>query len=44
MAETASPVYHLEGGVYGWYTAFGDEGFIGKHSSPNTIALMEQNC
>ena len=26
----ASPVYHLDGGVYGWYRAFGDEGFTGR--------------
>lgn len=27
--KAASPVYHLDGGVYGWYRAFGDEGFTG---------------
>ena len=28
--KAASPVYHLDGGVYGWYRAFGDEGFTGR--------------
>jgi rhodanese-related sulfurtransferase len=33
--KAASPVYHLDGGVYGWYRAFGDEGFTGTYDTGN---------
>ena len=43
--KAASPVYHLDGGVYGWYRAFGDEGFTGGavhyHSSITCILTIQ---
>lgn len=35
--QAASPVYHLEGGVFGWYRAFGGEGFTGGLCSDAAI-------
>jgi rhodanese-related sulfurtransferase len=34
-AKAASPVYHLQGGIYGWYTEFGDSGFTGEYDTGN---------
>lgn len=34
-SQTADPVVHLKGGVYGWYKTFGDEGFDGTYDTGN---------